>query len=200
MTIKFANLFAHALLATSIRIGFGGIITVLMLSACGGDGSASTGSETVKQGVFIDSPVAGISYTTTPGNKSGVNDAQGHYNYVAGDTVTFSIGNIVFPTVTATEVVTPLNLAATTDLNNQVVVNISRLLQTLDSDPSDNVITISQAAITAGDNVSSNLNFDVPTDTFETSVSSFVTEANGSPVMVSINDAINSYRYRIWYL
>ncbi len=193
MIIKFANLFTHALVGKSARTVFGSLIAALILSACPDNESTSSGSDTViKEGIFIDSPVAGISYKTTPGNKSGVTDAQGHYNYVDGDTVTFSIGNIVFPSATAAEVVTPLSLAGTADLNNQQVVNISRLLQTLDSNPSDNVITIPQAAITAGENANSNLNFDVPTDTFETSVSSFVTEANGSPVMISINDAINS--------
>ena len=77
----------------------------------------------------------------------GVTNSLGEYNYIVGETVTFFIGDLVFPTVSASGVVTPLQLADTEDTSDPTVVNIIRLLQTLDvdGDPS-NGIEISDTA------------------------------------------------------
>src|SRR5690606_40603387 len=62
-------------------------------------------------GVFVDAPVAGLSYLTSS-DISGVTDAHGRYNYLPGDTVTFSVGDLVLCTVVAQGVVTPMTVAA----------------------------------------------------------------------------------------
>lgn len=62
----------------------------LTISAC--NSSSSGGSKTL-EGVFLDAPVKGLMYTTSPSGKTGFTDAEGKYDYVAGDMVTFKLGN-----------------------------------------------------------------------------------------------------------
>ena len=81
-------------------------------------------------GVFLDSPVVNIDYRTE--SSEGVTNAQGLFEYLPGESVTFFIGDLVFPTVPAKATVTPLDLAGKTDIDDPIVVNMIRLLQTLD--------------------------------------------------------------------
>ena len=81
-------------------------------------------------GVFLDSPVVNIDYRTE--SSEGVTNEQGLFEYLPGESVTFFIGDLVFPTVTAKNTVTPLDLAGTTDIDDPKVVNMIRFLQTLD--------------------------------------------------------------------
>ena len=112
--------------------------------------SSSSSSVTVVAGVFVDSAVAGVTYQTNPGGFSGVTSATGQYLYAEGDTVTFSIGEIEFPAVTAKGVVTPVDMAPSGDINDPIVVNIAVLLQSLDSDgDASNGISIPPAAVEA---------------------------------------------------
>ncbi|WP_162299713.1 hypothetical protein [Marinospirillum perlucidum] len=112
--------------------------SALLLTAClGGDGGSgsSSGSDTSDQtltGSFVDSPVVNLAYSTA--SFSGRTNDQGEFQYKSGETVTFSIGDLELPAVTAGEVMSPLTLAGTTDVNNTTAVNIARLLQTLDAD------------------------------------------------------------------
>jgi hypothetical protein len=115
-------------------------------------------------GVLIDAPVAGVAYRTE--TLSGITNADGEYEYVPGETVVFSIGDIDLPAVAATGVVTPLVLADSGDIDNNIVVNIARLLQTLDSDGNpDNGITIDADSLTT-----SALDFDTEPAQFEAEV------------------------------
>jgi hypothetical protein len=123
---------------------------LLTLTACGGGGSGdATPTETVSTGVFIDSPVAGLHYATA--TQSGTTNNLGEYDYLAGETVTFSIGGILLGSTLAGPVVTPLSLVAgATSANNPQVTNIVRLLLSLDSDDDpDNGISITSEVATA---------------------------------------------------
>jgi hypothetical protein len=83
-----------------------------------------------------------------------------------GEKVTFFIGSMDFPEVSATTVVTPLDMASTKNTNDPAVVNILRLLQTLDKDGNpDNGITITEVAADFAEAV----NFEVPVEDFELS-------------------------------
>ncbi|MCC4307604.1 hypothetical protein LL252_03380 [Alcanivorax marinus] len=129
---------------------YGALAFAVTLTACGGGGSSSGGggepSTSSETGVFTDSPVAGIQYRTNPGNKSGKTSALGEYNYVEGDTVTFSIGDTDLPSIAASGRVTPADMADGNDAD--VVINVLRLLQTLDDDGNpDNGISISQQTL-----------------------------------------------------
>jgi hypothetical protein len=83
-------------------------------------------------GVFIDSPVSNLSYKA--GSLEGKTNDQGEFQYRAGDTVQFSIGNTNLPEIQAKSVVTPLDVFSTEHVTHDGVVNLSRLLQTLDAD------------------------------------------------------------------
>jgi hypothetical protein len=107
------------------------------LVACGdssssGESSGSQDQPAIQTGVFLDSPVINIEYRTE--TLKGTTNSLGEYEYVEGETVTFFIGNLELPPVPATGVVTPLNMANTQDTSDPTVVNIIRLLQTLDKD------------------------------------------------------------------
>ena len=115
-------------------------------SAANSSASSLTGLYT---GVFIDSAVSGLKYTTP--THSGFTNAQGEFNYRQGETITFSVGDIQFPSVMASARITPYTLANSTDINNLSVINIARFLQTLDQDGNlDNGIAIDSQAHTAG--------------------------------------------------
>jgi len=130
--------------------------SVLFVCACsgGGGGSSTTPpvvptTPTTSTGVFVDSVASGIHYETP--THSGTTNSAGEYDYLPGETVTFSIGGIVLGSASAGPVVTPLTLVSgATDATDPKVTNIVRLLLTLDDDgdPS-NGISISAATATA---------------------------------------------------
>src|SRR5690554_2355311 len=127
------------------------LATSLAIAACGGGGGSSKkndgpgkggGDATVQTGIFVDSPVAGIGYRTATQN--GFTNELGEYNYRPGETVTFFIGDLEFPPVTASGIVTPADIA---NGKTTLQTNILQILQTLDADgdPS-NGITIREDA------------------------------------------------------
>jgi len=145
--------------------------SVVLLANCGGGGSDSPSTLT---GVFIDSPVINIGYRTATQN--GDTNSRGEFKYLAGETVTFFIGDMEFPPVLAAEVVTPLDMADTDDVAHHMVINIIRLLQSLDKDGDpDNGINITQ---TAKDNAIF-LDFDLSVEGFETQIGIDLFIANG---------------------
>ena len=121
------------------------------LCACGGGGDSSpavyskNASQNNSTGYFIDSRVAGIRYVTSSG-REGVTDARGMFVYLEGDTVTFYIGSIELPEISAKKVITPFDIFDSTDINNHKIVNLIRLLQSMDDDGDIEVcINISQS-------------------------------------------------------
>lgn len=139
---------------------------LVILSACNSRSTSDAPSDPeviTNTGIFVDSAVINIGYRTA--TLEGVTDADGKYEYVEGETVTFFIGDLIFPAVTAKGGLTPLDLAATTDVENAQVVNILRILQTLDQDgdPS-NGITITDAAKA----IATPADFTLPTAEFAT--------------------------------
>lgn len=160
---------------------------VLVLSACGGGGGGGGGgssspdsSPTVQKGVFHDSAVSNIAYRTS--SQSGFTDSNGEFSYLSGERVIFSIGDIDLPEIAAGAFVTPLQMGVGGSLNS-TVVNILRLLQSLDSDGDpDNGIEISdQAHDMAAGMV---IQFDDPG--FDSAVQALV--ANSGSVTVSLLD------------
>jgi hypothetical protein len=142
------------------------VITTVCLSLLGCGGGSSDPDTTnpidsnnaVLTGVFVDSAVQGVSYSTA--TQSGTTNAQGQFNYMAGEQVTFSIGSTQLPAVAAAPQVSPVDMGAG---NTATTTNIARLLQSLDSDGNpDNGITIpATAAATAA-----TINFNVSENEF----------------------------------
>ena len=87
-----------------------------------------------ESGALSDSAIAGVAYSTSSG-VTGVTDASGKYTYNVGDTVTFTLGTLTLGTVTATGIISPVQLAAG---NATKLTNLLVLFQSLDADSNPN--------------------------------------------------------------
>lgn len=103
----------------------------ILLCGCGGESSTAENGDTLVTGQFLDTAVAGLSYQTE--TQSGVTNLFGEYSYIEGESVTFSIGDLIFPAVTAAKEVTPVSMSSANEIDN-VAINIAWLLQSLDVD------------------------------------------------------------------
>ncbi len=165
-----------------------------VLTACGGGSSdpvdpveqpvaqaptAPGAPANVLTGRFVDSAVEGLSYRTD--SLSGTTDVDGTFEYAASESVIFSIGSIDLPPVAGDEVITPLTVFNTTDIADIQVINLARLLQTLDTDGlADNGITISDEAQLSA----TGLNVDFSSTGFDASVSNLI--ANSGSVLSTL--------------
>jgi len=143
-----------------------------ILAACGSD-SSSNSSPKKNTGVFLDSPVVNIGYRTD--SLEGVTNSLGQFEYLSGEAITFFIGDLEFPSTAAMATVTPLNIAETESFSNSKVINMIRLLQTLDMDgDADNGLTMTDVAKSAATQV----DFSLSESEFENSTAVTVLIAN----------------------
>lgn len=139
-------------------------LILLLLAGCGGgsgdsnndggtpssDTSVPQPQTNVLQGVFVDSPVAGLSYETA--SQSGVTGADGSFFYESGEWVTFFLGGQRLGDVRGQSMVTPLDLMGPySRITDNDVTNLSRLLQTLDQDgnPENGILLDGQVVLIA---------------------------------------------------
>lgn len=166
--------------------------TLALASLAGCDSSSS--SDGPSSGVFLDSAVISIGYRTE--SLSGVTGPNGEYEFLPGETVTFFIGDLEFPPSVAKGVVTPLDLAGSEDVNDDQVVNMLRLLQTLDADgDASNGITITDIA---KDNATA-IDFDRPIADFENDAAVTTLISNGGQdtppaALVTVEEAVDSFQ------
>ena len=98
----------------------------------------------IRDGRFVDAPVEGLNFTS--GVLSGVTGPAGEYRYQSDSTVRFFIGDILIGEADRGKpVLTPLDLVAGGDIDTPAVINIARLLQSLDAIPGDDAISIPAA-------------------------------------------------------
>jgi len=157
------------------------------LMACGGGGGGSAPVAIVETGLFLDSRVAGVTYKTE--TRSGITSVNGEYEYVAGETVTFSIGGITLGSATASGIVTPLSLVpGATDATNPMVTNIVKLLVSLDADNNpDNGLSIDQATLNAAETTVIDFNQSIVDFQTDSAVTGFMTGLGEA--LVSTNEA-----------
>ena len=84
------------------------------------------------RGHFIDSPVEGLNVSAP--TFDGITYENGAFDYFPGETVTFSIGKYLLGSTLAAHKVSPLDLFESSDTDDIEVINMARLLQSLDSD------------------------------------------------------------------
>jgi len=120
------------LLAHQISVYVLGFFMVAFIFAGCGPGADSS-PPPVLTGSFKDSSVSGLNYRTV--SLSGITAADGTFQYRAGETVTFSVGEILLGSTTGKPIVTPVDLVRGAKSSaNLKSVNICRFLQTLDID------------------------------------------------------------------
>lgn len=142
----------------SLTFALSSLFAALALSGCLG---SSDSTPATLSGVFSDDPVQGLTYVTSSG-KEGVTDADGKFEYQAGDTVTFYIGGktgVSLGSVTARAEIYPTDLVGITaaalaagtadatkvaDMNKMLV-----MLQSLDKDGDRNNGKIDISGVTA---------------------------------------------------
>ena len=189
------------------------LITCILLSvltACGGDSETSnekptptpapaptpepTPEPTIFTGKIIDSPIANLSYETSSG-QNGKTSITGEFSYEEGDTVTFKIGSIEFPSVQADTIITPFELFDTRDITYQPLVNFLRLMQSLDDDGDfSESITLAQDQIDALNTINLSINdFDLSDSKFSaitklSLVSRLSAQVHFSQILAAAND------------
>jgi len=169
------------------------------LQGCGGGGgSDSTPTPQVLSGTFVDAAVQGLSYETA--TQSGVTDSLGTFQYLAGETVAFSIGSISLGQGIAKTQMTPIDLVSgATGADNSTVINILRLLQTMDDDNTPaNGIVILDAISTAA--VSMTMDFEVAVTAFANSSANIqllqtltLLTSFGERNLVDVDDALEHF-------
>jgi len=120
-----------------------------LIGFVGCNSDSETASAQVQTGYLYDDIVGGLEYTTA--TQSGVTGADGSFKYVAGEKVTFKLGNITLGKATAAATTLTLFDLAQAGQNSDgtptdEVANMAIFLQSLDVDQDpNNGITISQS-------------------------------------------------------
>jgi hypothetical protein len=142
------------------------VCLITLLSACGGGGGGSgsasgDSSSTVPEtGILFDAALENVAYKTP--TLSGITSATGEFDFAIGETVVFSIGNYDFPAVSGATQVSLLDLLNSNSVDN-AVINLARLLQSIDTNPDAGVITLPENINTD----ISNLDFNKSLEAFE---------------------------------
>ncbi len=144
------------------KLSFSFLVVFLFLGLAGTTGCRESG-------IFLDSPVSGLTYSTMIKNQTVVaqTSEDGMFFYTRGQNITFSIGSLELGTAVGKSVITPLDLVPdAVGTSDQRVVNMCVLLQTLDADGNlNNGIQITQA-ITDLVSAAGAINFDQTTKAF----------------------------------
>ncbi len=115
---------------------------LFLLSCSDGGGSDGSGNNTVQApptsapaptptltGVFIDAPVAGLSFSTD--STTGVTNQDGEFSYQQNEIVRFEFGGLLLGSATGQSVLTPLDLLSEQQL---LQAELMSFLQSLDAD------------------------------------------------------------------
>lgn len=95
----------------------------------------------IRDGQLVDGPVEGVQFES--GSQRGVTGPNGEFRFEEGEDIHFFIGDIALgQPVLAKSLMSPIDLVPGGNLTNTEVLNIARLLQSLDAIPGDARITI----------------------------------------------------------
>jgi hypothetical protein len=170
----------------SLRIALSATV-LASLVACGGGGGGSAATGTPLSGKFVDSAVAGLTYSTP--TQSGTTDATGSFNYKSGETVTFKLYGQQISAVAGYTTLTPFDTNDTT-LSADYSINLIRFLMALDTDAdASNGITLP----TFTGNFNINFNQDLFAFQTDAAVSSFLTTYASGRSLATVQNAITHF-------
>jgi len=172
---------------------------VLCLTACGSDSSTSEAPITPEPalpevstytGQFFDSAVAGLNYKTA--SQSGQTNQLGEFQFQDKESIIFSIGGIALSSTVASLYLTPLDIYQTRDTNQIEVINLLRLLQSLDADgDASNGIEIEESV----HQLAANLTIDFSASDFEQQVADLVSKSGAvNQELISATMAIDHFK------
>lgn len=98
-------------------------------------------------GHFVDANVSGLAYLTP--TQSGITGEQGQFWWLPGERIDFWVGRLPLGSALADRAVSPVDLFPGADLEDDRVLNVARLLQSLDGDgnPGSGSINITAGAV-----------------------------------------------------
>ena len=113
------------------------ILAFTFLSSCGGGGGGDAPASIT--GVFWDSPVSGLKYEANPSGLTDTTRMSGKFICKEGDSISFYVGDVALGQTLCKEIVTPIDLVPGAidekdPLENPIVMNIARFLQSHDND------------------------------------------------------------------
>lgn len=156
---------------------------VILLTACGSDSYSTEKQDSLPPppaistytGIFLDSAVSGLNYKTA--SQSGQTNELGEFSFQENELITFSIGGIELPSTPAALYLTPLELYQTNDINKIEVVNLLRLLQSLDADgDASNGIEITETV----HQLTENLAIDFSANDFDQQVADLISQSGAA--------------------
>lgn len=135
-----------------------------LLSACGG----SDNPPATVNGVFLDAAVEGLDYAVAGASKTATG-ADGGFTCKVGESLAFSLGGIAVGSGACGTTITPLTLAASTNVKDDNVVNRLLALQLLDDD-NDPINGIKLSAAVKAALANRTLDFSAPAASFNTAM------------------------------
>ncbi|MDZ4298416.1 MAG: Calx-beta domain-containing protein [Moraxellaceae bacterium] len=126
---------------------------ITLLSACGNssrDGSQTGNEREQVTGQFIDAAVWGLGYAAE--DLQGTTDVDGKFNYRSGGLIRFSLAGVELGdrAVTALPIMTPRDVfSPKADLDDRRVINLARLLLSLDIQPDNPLVIDVRQAVAA---------------------------------------------------
>ncbi len=141
------------------------LLTTMLLVGCGGGGGSSSSSgsgSSSSTGVFIDDVVSGLKYIN--GSITGYTNEKGEFEYTAGTEVEFYLGGISLGKIKPNDNqvwIQDLVGVDRTDTDNAMVLEIARLLQSVDDDPITSEIEISRATFNKFENIKTELQTEI---------------------------------------
>ena len=176
------------------------IIPAIVLIGCIGSGgsgpnSVSGAPRPPQAGLLVNSNVTGAQWETS-GGESGLTD-DGEYSYERGETVTFSVGDIVLGvlgvTVDAASVLTPVELTGSTNPTDQAATNLYVFLQTIDENSPNSADGILITAATRAAFAGQTLNFNSDSATFTADFQALLDAVLPGKTIVSEEEALGNF-------
>jgi len=106
----------------------------------------------VEPGHFVDANVSGLGYQTP--TQEGITGTEGQFWWLPGERVDFRVGSLPLGNALADRAVSPEDLFPGADLEDDRVLNVARLLQSLDGDgnPGQGSINITESVVACLEN------------------------------------------------
>ena len=170
------------------RVGLLTVVSFFMFACGGGGGGRSSAPESELYGQLVDSPVGGVLYRRSSGDRESLTDSSGGFLYFKQEVIHFRIGGISLGSVRGAPIISMLALSAGDDIS---AVNLARFFLTLDADGiPENGIYISQRVRDGAADLTAAPSDFKRSDFHSTPVASWARTANGNGVRELVSEEL----------